>query len=64
MSVTIEIRDRQGGAISAAICPLTNQINVTLPDSQPFNVDPNDPDARAWLKKVFGSQLELLLERR
>ncbi len=58
--VTIQIYDRHGDTISAVKDPLMNQILVTLPDSEPFWVDPNDPDAMAWLKKVFGEKVNYL----
>lgn len=60
MSVTIEVRDRHGDAISAVVCPITKLVIVTLPDSKPIYVEPDDPDAMAWLKKVFGSKVEYL----
>jgi len=61
MSVTIEVRDRRGDAVSAVLCPVTNNVVVTLPDSKPFYVDPKDPEALAWLKVVFGSQLDFII---
>lgn len=62
--VTIEAVGRYGDSVSASLCPVTSYIVVTMPDSNPFLVDPEDQDGMAWLKKVFGSQLDILLERR
>lgn len=63
MSVTIEVWDSYGRSISAVVDPVTNYISVTMPNSEPFLVDPEDSEGMAWLKRVFGDQLNFLIER-
>jgi hypothetical protein len=63
MGTTIEIRDSRGDSVTATRCLVTGYISVTLPNSEPFLVDPADQDGMAWLKRVFGAQLEYILER-
>jgi len=59
MSVTIEVRDGFGDSVSATVDPLTGFILVDLQDEE-FYLDPKDPKAVAWLKKVFGDKLDFL----
>jgi hypothetical protein len=63
MGLVIEIRDQSGEATTARICNVTNYISVTLPYADSFLINPVDSDGMAWLKRVFGAQLDLLLER-
>ena len=59
--MTIEVRDSQGRCITAEKCLLGGLIAVTMPDSKPIMVDPQDPDTLAWLKIVFTDKLEYIL---
>ena len=64
MSITIEVRDGRGKTMSAEKCQVTGLICVNMEGGEEeaeFLVDPKDPDALAWLKKVFGTQLSFIL---
>lgn len=63
MSMTIEVRDGYGRSTSAEKCQLTGLIRVKMEgvEEAEFLVDPKDPDASAWLKKVFGTQLDFII---
>lgn len=59
----IEIRDGRGRTTSAEKCQVTGMICIKMEGGEEaeFLVDPKDPDALAWLKKVFGTQLSFIL---
>ena len=63
MSMTIEVRDGYGRSTSAEKCRLTGLVRVKMEgrEEAEFLVDPKDPDAFAWLKKVFGTQLDFII---
>jgi hypothetical protein len=46
--------------VSATVDPLTEFIFVDIQDVEEFYLDPKDPEAVAWLKKVFGDKLDFL----
>lgn len=59
----IEVRDGRGKTVSAEKCRLTGLVRVKMEDGEEaeFLVDHKDPDALAWLKKVFGAQLDFII---
>ena len=64
MSVTIEVRDGRGEVVTATVDPLTGFIFVDISGITYDFLDPRDPDAVVWLKKVFGDKLDFLRRER
>jgi len=63
MSMTIEVHDGYGRSASAEKCQLTGWVRVKMEgvEEEEFLLNPKDPDASAWLKKVFGTQLDFII---
>jgi hypothetical protein len=61
MSVTIEVRDYRGASVTATVDLLTRFIFVDVQDVEEFYLNPDDPKAVEWLKKVFGDKVNYII---
>jgi hypothetical protein len=63
MSLFVEVRDQNGGSVSATICPITGYIVVLIPGRPPALCDQDDPEVVDMLHTIFRDQIDILLER-